>query len=70
MCQTFGVTGSPAIPADFFCPDSNPTCGSDPFVGQLCLEGVALGDPNFGDADTLIERLSDPFDRCALPGSD
>ena len=64
MCQQFGVTGSPAIPADFFGP------GSDPFSDTVCLEGVPLGPTTFGDfgsADTLIERMRDPFDRCDLP---
>ncbi len=64
MCHNFGVAGSPPIPADFFGP------GSDPFDGSVCLQGVPLGPTQWGDfddADTLIERSADPFDRCDLP---
>jgi hypothetical protein len=63
-CQQFGVPDSPAIPAGFF------ETGSDPFTGTVCLEGVPLGPTPFGDfgeADTLILRTQDPFDRCDLP---
>ena len=66
MCHNFGVPGSPAIPADFFGP------GSDPFTGAVCLEGAPLGPTvfgDFGDADTLIYRSADPFDRCDLPSA-
>ncbi len=71
MCHTFGITGSPSIPAGFFGP------GSDPFAGPVCLRGVPLGTvtlPEFGVvdvglADTIIRRESDPFDRCALPSA-
>ncbi|MEE9294680.1 MAG: DUF4215 domain-containing protein, partial [Phycisphaerae bacterium] len=73
MCHQFGIIpDSPTIPADFFEP------GSDPFDDQVCLENdplgpVTLGVPypdglDFGEADTLIRRSADPFDRCALPG--
>ncbi|MCH8252962.1 MAG: hypothetical protein IID36_10970 [Planctomycetes bacterium] len=58
MCHAFGVTGSPAIPADFFGP------GSDPFVGAVCLVGKPLQITEFGNADTLVARSADPFDRC------
>ena len=65
MCHQFGIgPESPPIPADFFGP------GSDPFDGQVCLEGEPLGATpfgEFGEADTLIRRPWDPFDRCALP---
>ncbi len=61
MCHNFAA-GNP-IPADFFGP------GSDPFAGVVCFEGVPLGDPTFPNADTLIERASDPFDRCSLPSA-
>lgn len=64
MCQQFGVTGSPAIPAGFF------GTGSDAFAGSICLEGVPLGPTSYGDfgqADTLVARTEDPIDRCALP---
>jgi hypothetical protein len=67
MCHTFGVDGSPAIPADFFGP------GSMPFSGDICLKGEPLGATQwgeFGEADTLILRAEDPFDRCDLPGPD
>ena len=62
MCHQFGVSGSPAIPAGFF------STNSDAFAGSVCLEGVPLGMPEYGDADTLIERTGDPFDRCTIPG--
>ncbi len=62
VCHNFGVTGSPAIPADFFGP------GSDPFSGQVCLMGVPLGGA-FGNADTVVSRTADPFDRCVLPSA-
>lgn len=55
---------SPPIPADFFGP------GSDPFDGEVCLEGQPLGVTEYGEfaeADTLIQRATDPFDRCDLP---
>jgi hypothetical protein len=64
MCHNFGVPGSPAIPADFFEP------GSEPFSGAVCLIGTPLGPTpwgEFGDADTLIQRTQDPFDRCDVP---
>jgi hypothetical protein len=64
-CHNFaGIGEAPAIPADFFGP------GSDPFVGQVCFEGLPLGPTPFGyygDADTIICRSADPFLRCALP---
>jgi hypothetical protein len=64
MCHSFDVTGSPPIPADFFGP------GSDPFSDPICLRGVPLGPTAYGDfgqADTLIQRSADPFDRCEFP---
>ncbi len=71
MCHQFDAgPESPAIPADFFGP------GSDPFTDEVCLEGQPLGpislpgypDPMvFGQADTLVKRSGDPFDRCELP---
>ena len=66
MCHNFGVPGSPAIPADFFAP------GSDPFAGTVCLVGTPLGVTAFGDfgeADTLVSRTADPFDRCSMPSA-
>ncbi len=63
LCHNFGVPGSPAIPPGFFGP------GSDPFEGQVCMKGEPLGIPDLGDADTIIERTEDPFDRCELPGT-
>lgn len=62
MCHHFGVTGSPAIPADFFGP------GSEPFTGSVCLRGVPLGDPDLGLSDTIIQRSADPFDACTIGG--
>ncbi len=64
-CHQFGgFLESPPIPADFFEP------GSDPFNGQVCFLGQPLGNTQFGDygeADTLILRSDDPFDRCDAP---
>ncbi|MCP4246846.1 MAG: hypothetical protein GY778_07335, partial [bacterium] len=65
MCHNFGAPGH-AIPADFF------ASGSDPFTGLACLRGVPLGLTQwgeFGEADTLIARTQDPFDRCDLPSA-
>lgn len=59
-CHNFGVAGSPAIPADFFGP------GSDPFIGQVCFTGVPAGNPFFPDADTVVRRLGTLNDRCSL----
>ncbi|QDV90002.1 hypothetical protein RAS2_10780 [Phycisphaerae bacterium RAS2] len=56
--------GDPPIPAGFFDP------GSEPFTGTITFQGVPLGDPNFGNADTIVRRSSDPFDRDDLPGPD
>ncbi|MFQ5496164.1 MAG: IPTL-CTERM sorting domain-containing protein, partial [Phycisphaerae bacterium] len=61
MCHNFGSAAVTPIPAGFF------GAGSDPFNGTVCFVGVPLGDPNFPDADTLIQRSADPFDRCDLP---
>ena len=60
MCHNFGSPQTDPIPADFFGP------GSDPFTEVICLESLPLGIPEFGDADTLIERLEDPFNRCEM----
>jgi hypothetical protein len=60
MCHNFGASGQ-SIPADFFDP------GSDVFDGSVCMAGVPLGLPGYGEADTLIQRSADPFDRCGLP---
>ncbi len=62
--QKFGIDGAPAIPADFF------GDGSDQFEGIIYLEGVPLGMTEYGEyaeADTLVMRWEDPFDRCVLP---
>lgn len=62
QCHDFGA--AVPIPADFFGP------GSDPFSGVACFEGDPLGPTafgSFGNADTLIDRSADPFDRCDLP---
>jgi len=61
LCHNFGSPDTDPIPAGFFDP------GSDPFTGTVCLRGVPLGIPQYGDADTLISRSADPFDRCDLP---
>ncbi len=61
MCHNFGSLDTNPIPAGFFDP------GSDLFTSTVCLRGVPLGLPQYGDADTLISRSADPFDRCDLP---
>ncbi|MCP3906307.1 MAG: hypothetical protein GY715_22010 [Planctomycetes bacterium] len=66
-CMDFGAPTACAIPAGFFGP------GSDPFFGVACFEGQPLGvvslpgfpSLDFGDADMLVRRPADPFDRCA-----
>jgi hypothetical protein len=67
-CQQFGGgVESPAIPANFF------EEGSDSFVGTACFIGVPLGTTPFGEygeADTLVERSADPFDRCEPPSTE
>ena len=65
-CNLFGSPESPPIPSNFFNP------GSDPFNGQVCYQGVPLGSTpygNFDQADTVVRRLGDPFDRCQPPGA-
>ncbi len=64
MRHTFGIPESPAIPAGFF------GLGSDAYTGFVELEGSRLGSTSFGEfgqADTLIRRFADPFDRCDVP---
>ena len=66
ICQDFGTGDpcSPPIPAGFFGE------GSDSFTGLVCLQGEPLGSTpfgEFGDADTIIRRPADPFDRCDVP---
>ncbi len=58
----FGAAGQ-SIPADFF------AFGSDPLTDVVTLKSVPIGD-EFGDADTLIRRSADPFDRCAVPSEE
>ena len=60
----FGPSSNPPLPADFFGP------GSDPFEGQICLQGDPIGPTawgDFGTADLLIRGAAYPFDRCSLP---
>lgn len=64
VCHNFGSIDTSPIPADFFGP------GSDPFEGIVCLEGAPLDNPDFGSADTLIERSADPFGRCDPPSAE
>ncbi len=61
MCHNFGSPDTDPIPGGFF------GSGSDAFTSTVCLRGVPLGLPQYGDADTLISRSADPFDRCDLP---
>lgn len=58
----FGAAGQ-AIPADFF------AFGSDPLTEFVMLKSVPIG-AEFGDADTVLRRSADPFDRCAVPSED
>ncbi|MFN0137147.1 MAG: proprotein convertase P-domain-containing protein [Phycisphaerae bacterium] len=51
-----GLGGSyPPIPNDFFDP------GSDPFVGQVTLEGRPIDPATIGNTDTIVRRGSDPI---------
>jgi hypothetical protein len=50
----FGTPAIPPIPADFFGP------GSDPFEGQVALEGVPFQPVTFGNASTLFQRFDFP----------
>lgn len=51
----FGTGGSnPPIPADFF------GSGSDPFVGQIRLQGDPIDPPALGDTSTLVQRSDVP----------
>jgi hypothetical protein len=59
-CHNFGVVGSPAIPADFFGP------GSEPFTGEVCFSGTPSGHPSFPDADTIIRRIGPFEDFCDI----
>ncbi|MGB2984986.1 MAG: hypothetical protein WBE26_03810 [Phycisphaerae bacterium] len=66
MSYNFGVLGSPAIPGDWFDP------GSDAFSGSILLQGVPLGETEWGQfdqEDTLIARPDDPFNACYPPSS-
>jgi len=54
--------GGVPIPADFFDP------GSEPFTGQVILRGQPLGNPDAGDADTIVRRGFDPFLPSDPPG--
>lgn len=71
-CEDFGHPDACPIPAGFFNP------GSDPFLGEVCFQGGPLGSVtppgfggplDFGGADTLVRRDSDPFSVCDLPGA-
>lgn len=59
----FGVGDIPPIPADFFGP------GSDPFVGQIALDGEPLDEIIYGDASTLVQRSANPLYPGEPPGS-
>lgn len=50
----FGTVTNPALPADFFGP------GSDPFAGNIWLQGAPLDEWAFGDASTLLHRGDHP----------
>jgi hypothetical protein len=63
LCHNFGSSDTDPIPAGFFDDFSNS------FTSEVCLRGVPLGVPEYGDADTLISRSADPFDRCDLPSA-
>ncbi|MBI4717282.1 MAG: hypothetical protein HY763_05720 [Planctomycetes bacterium] len=61
MCHNFGSPETDPVPAGFF------GAGSDVFGGVVCVQGAPLGVPGLGNADTVIQRSGDPFDRCAVP---
>ncbi|MCP3905936.1 MAG: hypothetical protein GY715_20110 [Planctomycetes bacterium] len=67
----FGAPGQ-AIPADYFGPGSDPFTDVVPLVteplGIVDLTSIGGGIVDFGEADTLILRSEDPFDRCDIPG--
>jgi hypothetical protein len=72
-CEDFGHPSACAIPAGFFGE------GSDAFDGIVCFQGAPIGpvtlpgfdeELDFGDADTLVRRFGDPFDRCDLPAAE
>ncbi|MCP4245894.1 MAG: matrixin family metalloprotease [bacterium] len=66
-CHNFGpFPESPPIPQGFF------EEASFEFQGEVCLQGQPVGPTSFGEygeADTLILRSVDPFDRCELPSA-
>lgn len=53
----------PLLPTDFFGP------GSEPFIGEIRLQGQPLNGGSFGTTDTVIRRL-DELDVGGLGGSD
>jgi len=57
----FGGGSQPPIPADFFGP------GSDPFQGQISLEGLPPDPAN--NISTRIQRTGHPISPSALPGA-
>ncbi len=77
MCEDFFIDPtnpstqlSPPLPVNFF--GQRNGADSDLWVGKICFQGDPLSPPktpfgDFGNADTLIVRTLDPFDRCALP---
>ncbi len=60
MCYNFGASLADPIPANFFGENSLE------FTGAVCLKSLPLGIPEYGNADTLVERDEDPFDRCEV----
>ncbi len=60
---TFGTPDLPPIPPDFFDP------GSDPFVGPVSFEGIALDSIVTGNASTIIQRSGDPVQPNQPPGA-
>jgi hypothetical protein len=70
-CEDFGNPDSCPIPAGFFGP------GSDPFTGTVCFCGEPIGPITlpgypelvFSNADTIVMRAGDPFDRCTAPST-
>ncbi|MCK4340197.1 MAG: hypothetical protein KAY37_00550 [Phycisphaerae bacterium] len=64
-CHNFGAEDQ-AVPAGFFFSEGE--LESEPFTDNVCFRGDPLepGGP-FGDADTLIRRWEEPFDRCTPP---
>ena len=59
----FGTGDTPAIPADFFAP------GSEPFTGTVVLQGEPDAIDPGGETSVVLQRRSDPVTPWAPPGA-